>query len=253
MGWFRNLIGARGSGGQTLSNDRNDRPKAKTFPAGTTCGVAHCQTTSGYRCSYRDQTGARCQWWCEDHSVIMNGRAWCQRHANSVKWLDARDGSIYETHHVAAMHDRSPNLAGLLVDELNTEVLAYLKSAFARRRGVRVVTDATVRTAVEPKGRVVRTSTGPVVESQGTHKVWARGWGVYSHVGYLARVVIKATGAEPPVVQVSVNGHTVLSRVPDWISNRGKGTDGAHDHATFKQAVLQAIRNAPLVENNDDD
>jgi len=250
MAWFRSLIGAEAS---EVKTPTRKSPNAKTFPAGTTCGVARCHNSSGYRCSYRDQTGARCKWWCKDHSVILNGRAWCQRHANSVKWLDARDGSIYEVHHVAAMHDRSPNLVGLLVDGLNADVLAYLKSAFANQRDIRIVTDASVRTAVEPKGRVVRTPNGPVVESQGTHKVWARGWGVYSHVGYLARVVIKATATEPPVVQVSVNGHTVLSRVPDWISNRGKGTDEAHDRAAFKHAVLQAINKAKLGENNDDD
>ena len=76
------------------------RPKAAPFPPGTTCG-AGCANTIGYRCSYRDQTGTRCVWWCKDHSVILNGRPWCQRHANSVRWLSARDGSIYEILNVA--------------------------------------------------------------------------------------------------------------------------------------------------------
>jgi hypothetical protein len=184
--------------------------------------------------------------------VILNGRAWCQRHANSVKWLDARDGSIYEIHHIADMHDRSPNLVGMLVDELNDEVISYLKSCFANQRDVRIVTDGNIRAAGVPKGRVEKTPNGPVVVNEGTHTAWARGWGVYSHVGYLARVVLRVTGTEPPVVHVYVNGHTVLSRVPDWISNRGKGTDAARDHANFKHDVLAAIRNSMVVEQDED-
>jgi hypothetical protein len=249
MGWFRNLTSTQGSVDETPARNR---PKAKQFPTGTTCGVANCGKTQGYRCSYRDQTGDRCQWWCKDHAVLMNGRAWCQRHANSVKWLDARDGSIYEIHHVAGMHDRSPNLVGTLVDELNEEVSAHLKSCFANQRDVRVVTDGSIRATGVPKGRVLRTADGPIVESQGSHREWARGWGVYSHVGYLARVVLRVSGTEPPVVHVYVNGHTVLSRVPDWISNRGKGSDAAHDHANFNRAVLEAIRKAVIVANDDE-
>ena len=248
MQFFRRLTSSQGSADQTVSSHH---PKAAPFPAGKRCGVSNCQNTRGYRCSYRDQTGARCQWWCEDHSVVLNGRAWCQRHANSVKWLNARDGSIYELHHAAGLNDRSPNLAGILVDELNQEVSAHLKSNFGNRRDIRVVTDGTVRGVRVAKGRVKHTAEGPQVLNQGSHTDWARGWGVYSHVGYLARVVLQVTSTEPPVVQVFVNGHLVLSRVPDWIANRGRSTDEAQDHQTFNQAVLEAIRSTPITEHED--
>ncbi|HEV2033811.1 MAG TPA: hypothetical protein VGU71_06370 [Candidatus Dormibacteraeota bacterium] len=76
--------------------------------------------------------------------VILNGRTWCQRHANSVKWLAAKDGSIFEILNVAAIDDRSPNLAGILVDEQNDEVTAHLTSCFAVRRGVHIVTDGNI-------------------------------------------------------------------------------------------------------------
>lgn len=226
------------------------RPEPKQFPAGISCG-AHCGRTTGYRCAYRDQTGARCGFWCEEHSVYMNGRTWCQRHANSVKWLRARDGSIFEILASAAVDDRSPNLTGILVDELNGEITAHLVSCFRHQPGVHIVTDANIRAATIPKGRVEHTPDGPVVLSEGTHVAWERGWGAYSNAGYLARVVIRVTATEPPVVHLFVNGARILSRVPDWIENRGKGTDPALDHANFRRAVIDTVRRAVITEDND--
>ena len=244
----RRKSSAEGSADETLTAGR---PKAVPFPSGVKCGFAGCRKTEGYRCSYRDRTGARCQWWCEDHSVILNGRVWCQRHANSVKWLHTGEGSIYEVHHHAAINDRTPNLVGILVDELNADVTAHLKSSFRRQRHVRIVTDGNVRALKVPRGSVKQTEHGPQVLSQGYATSWGRGWGVYSDAGYIARIVLAATGTEPPLVHVYVNGHIVLSRVPDWIANRGKGANEARDHATFNAAVLDAIQRSAIVQHDD--
>lgn len=182
--------------------------------------------------------------------MIMNGRAWCQRHANSVKWLHSREGSIYEIHHMADIKDRTPNLVGLLVDELDGEVAAHLKACFRPQQDVRIVTDGNVRALNVPTGSVKQTAHGPEVVSQGYNTMWGRGWGVYGHTGYITRVVLAATATEPPVVHLYVNGHTVLSRVPDWIANRGKGSDESH-HANFNRAVLEAVRRSVIVEHED--
>lgn len=198
-----------------------------------------------------DSTGVRCQYWCRDHSVFSKGRSWCQRHANSVKWLHARSGSIYEIGHGAAIGDRSPNLVGTLVDELDRDISAHLVSCFGNRSGVHIVTDGNIRASWIPKGRVEQTAEGPKVLSEGGIRAWDRGWGVYSHAGYLARVILRVTAAEPPVVHVFVNGIRIHSRVPDWIANRGKGTDERQDHATFRGAVLQAVQEAIIVEDPD--
>jgi hypothetical protein len=214
------------------------------------CG-AGCPWTRGYRCAYRDQAGNRCGWWCQDHTVVANGRTWCKRHANNVKWLDARGGSIFEILHRPAINDRSPNLAGILVDELNDEVTAHLMSCFGRQQGVRVITDSNVRVASVPKGRVEWTPDGPIVLSEGMQVAWARGWGVYSEVGYLTRVILRVTATEPPTIHLYVNGNPIVSRVPDWIANRGTGTDQAEDHARFKGVIMEAVRKAVTVADQD--
>jgi len=215
-----------------------------------TCG-AGCGKNYGYRCSYKDMTGQRCTYWCPDHSVFLNGRMWCERHANSIKWLRARDGSIYEIGPVAAIDDRSPNLVGILVEELNDEMTSYLTDVFSENEGVYIVTDGHVRTASIPQRRVEQTPNGPRVLQAPSLTAWERGWGVYSHVGYLARVVLRVTSTEPPVVYVYANGALVLTRVPDWIANRGRGSDPRQEHASFRHAVMQAIKK--IVVDRDDD
>jgi hypothetical protein len=247
---FNRIFGRKDKGEGDSSEPAHERPKPEPFPDGVTCG-AGCTRREGYRCAYRDATGRRCIYWCPDHSVYANGRTWCQRHANSVKWLQAQSGSIFEINNTAAIDDRSPNLAGMLVDELDGDVSAYLQACFGRWSGIKIVTDANIRASQVPKGRVERTADGPVVLSEGGRPAWDRGWGVFSPAGYLARVVLRVTATEPPVVHLYVNGAPVLSRVPDWIANRGRGTDPATDHANFRAAVMAAVQASVVVRHPD--
>jgi hypothetical protein len=115
---------------------------------------------------------------------------------------------------------------------------------------VQIVTDAHIRTAQIAKGRVEHTPTGPIVLNEGSDVAWERGWGVFSHTGYIARVILRVTATEPPVVHVVVNGTLVLRRVPDWIANRGKGGNMEADRAAFRQAVLDSIRGQIFLPHN---
>jgi hypothetical protein len=241
----------RAQSAQTAVRTSTRRPEPKQFPEGVTCGAGDAKTV-GFRCSYKDMVGRRCTYWCASHSVFLNGRMWCERHANSVKWLRARDGSIYEIGPTAAIDDRSPNLVGILVDELNLEMTTYLTDCFKGYKGVYIVTDAHVRTATIPKGRVEHTPYGPLVLQEAGHTAWDRGWGVYSHVGYLARVVLRVPATEPPVVHVYANGVLVLRQVPDWITNRGRGGTAEADHAAFRRTVMAAVKRVVLQRESDD-
>ena len=249
---FDRLLGRpREQSGLAAVRTSTRRPEPKHFPKGIACG-AGCGKTSGFRCGYKDMAGQRCTYWCPDHSILLNGRMWCERHANSVKWLRARDGSIYEIGPIAAIDDRSPNLVGILVDELNREMITHLTACFKDHEGVYIVTDAHVRTASIPKGRIEHTPGGPLILQEAGHTAWERGWGVYSHVGYLARVVLRVTATEPPIVHVYANGVLVLRRVPDWITNRGKGTNNKDDHALFRKAVMDAVRQVVIEQERDE-
>jgi len=97
---FNRIFGRKDKEGGDTPPPVDSRPAPEPFPPSVSCG-AGCPRREGYRCSYRDATGRRCTYWCPDHSVYMNGRSWCQRHANSVKWLQARSGSIFEIQYTA--------------------------------------------------------------------------------------------------------------------------------------------------------
>jgi hypothetical protein len=157
---FGRIFGRKESGAHVGKPAIGHRPHPKPFPGDVTCG-AGCGKVEGYRCAYRDATGRRCTYWRKDHSMYLNGRIWCQRHANSVRWLEARDGSIYEILATAAIDDRSPNLVGTLVDELNRDITPYLTSCFGGHRGVHIVTDGNIRASSIPKGGSSRRPTAP--------------------------------------------------------------------------------------------
>lgn len=199
----------------------------RPFPEGVTCG-AGCGRTEGHRCGYADVQGRQCGYWCERHSSFFSGRTWCQRHANSIRWLYSSDGAVYEIRMQAPLDDRSPNLVATLVEDLNRPMTAGLTAIYARHQGVQIVTDGHVLTAALPNGH-------------GDQAGWERGWGVYSDAGHLARVVLRAAPAEPPVVHVYANGTLVLKRVPDWITNRGNGGDPNADRAKFRRDILAAV------------
>jgi hypothetical protein len=215
-------------------------PGPRAFPAGVTCG-AGCSNTEGYRCEYRDTTGAECGWFCRNHTVFVQGRASCRRHASTARWLQGKEGALYEAGHLAFVEDRTPNLVGFIVDLLDEEVSAYLMGQFAVHPGAQVFTDVRVRPASIPAGRLEPDAAAYPPGSEGRQVAWERGWGVHSQVGFLTRVVLRVTETEPPVMHMFVSDALVLSRTPDWIANRGRGTDESTDRDSFRRAVIEAL------------
>ncbi len=212
------------------------------FPPGVECG-AGCANTDGFRCEYTDNTGAQCGWFCRSHTVFVHGRPSCRRHASTAKWLKPADDSTdYSVLHLAAVEDRSPNLVGFIVDLLDEEVTQYLKEHFAMHPGTQVVTDRHVRPAS------IHTADQPRSELKGRQVAWERGWGVHSQVGSLARVVLRVTETEPPVLHMFVSEALVLSRTPDWIVHRGRGTDPSADRDSFRRAVIEALAKNVVLE-----
>jgi hypothetical protein len=215
-------------------------PNPQPFPPSVKCG-AGCGNTEGYRCPYVDSTGARCGWWCANHSVFMQGRPWCRRHASIVRWLKAKEGTFGEPVYEAAIDDRSPNLVAFIVDMVDVEVLQFLRATYSTYPRMRIHTDDEVRlasiSAHDAEPLALNVPPGP----EGRQKAWERGWSVYSDVGYLTRIVLRATATEPPMVHLYVNDRHILSRAPDWIANRGRGTDAEQDRDAFRRAVVDSV------------
>jgi hypothetical protein len=227
------------------------RAQGSVKPVGT-CSRPGCTATKGWRCSYVDPKGKRCGWWCKEHLIFVQGQPWCHRHANTIRELRKRSGSIYEINRMAAIEDRSPSLASLIVEEVNQDVNSTLARHYAGIPGVTLVTDPAIREVQIAKTSVIEGADGLTVLRQGSERAWQRGWGVYSNSGYLARVSIRVTVSEPPVAQVLVNSRLILSTVPDFISARAAGQDDAGARAAFRARVVAAIVGALANPREDD-
>jgi hypothetical protein len=207
-----------------------------------TCSRPGCSSTEGWQCSYRDASGRQCGWWCRQHVIFQDGRAWCQRHATIARELASRRNTIYDIKTVPALEDRSPALASMIVEEVDGVVRAALAQLYTDLPGLSIVTDPTVRMTLIPKERIYQGPEGLTVERSGFERLWQRGWGVYSTQGYLARITVTVTASEPPSVEVLVNGLQALSGVPDWIAARSRGqTPAPQERAVFRQRLVDSI------------
>jgi hypothetical protein len=194
-----------------------------------------------WQCEYSDTDGRQCGYWCRDHVKIDEGHAWCERHASTVRELSARRNTIYEIKTVAGIQDRSPSLCSMIVEEIDAPVRGALEALYAGS-AVRVITDEAVREMRVPRENIYQGPDGLAVERQGYDRVWERGWGVVSHQGYLARVMIRVATTEPPSVQIMVNGIEVVKGVPDWIATRAAGQPVTEvERQAYRDRVIQAV------------
>jgi hypothetical protein len=212
-------------------------------PVAAVCSRPGCAAAESWRCEYRDGAGRECGWWCRDHIRFVEGRAWCERHANTLRELSARRDTIYEIKTIATLEDRSPSLCSMIVEEIDVHVRAALEQIYAHP-GIRVVTDPAVREVRVAREIIYGGPDGLTVEQPGYDRAWERGWGVVAPQGYRTRVMVRVTTTEPPSVQILVNGHHVLEGVPDWIALRSAGqapTDA--ERRTYHDRVAEAIIN----------
>lgn len=220
----------------------NGKPPRGVHAVAVACSRPGCEAAEGYQCQYTDGQGQQCGWWCRAHIKFVHGSAWCERHANTVRELSARRNTIYEIKTMATLEDRSPSLCSLIVEDVDPHVRAALERIYQGHDTAEVVTDPTVRDVKAPRQKIYEGPDGITVERQGHDRAWERGWGVVSHQGYLARVMVRVTTTEPPTVAILVNGHTVLKGVPDWIAVRaGGGTPTEAEREAYRARVVEAI------------
>jgi hypothetical protein len=218
-----------------------EQPEQLSPPTAAACSRPRCTATTCWKCEYRDGEGHECGYWCRDHVKVAEGNIWCERHANTVRELSARRDTIYEIKTVATIEDRSPSLCSTIVEEIDGPVRSALETLYAGS-AVRVITDETVREVRVPREWIQQGPDGLAVERQGYDRAWERGWGVVSHQGYLARVIVRVATTEPPSVRIIVNGHTLMDGVPDWIAARGAGRPVIDaERQAYRERVIQAI------------
>jgi hypothetical protein len=193
------------------------------------CSEYACGHHDAASCGYVDRRGRPCPTaWCPDHQVVMEGRAFCRRHARIFG--AAGGGEFQMGQALPDLDNRSPSLADYVGDALEPRVLQFLWSLC--RPGTNDQVGSEPLRVVHPTG--------------GASRRWDRTWKIYDHTGVIAQVTVEADESRDPAVDLKVGRNTVSEAVPPWIARRRQGLPAlapgadAEERECFYAALWQA-------------
>jgi predicted Ser/Thr protein kinase len=191
------------------------------------CTWSDCNEKRGWACAYKDLNGRECKtWWCRRHITFIERTPFCPRHASVIRALAPTAGTIFEIKNRPAVDDRALPLAALVGEDIDKDVTELVRRRYQNRKDITLATDKTVR----------QTWAGS------TEVAWERSWAALRSQGYLVRIAVRVSVAEPDTVQLLIGNTVVFKEVPDWISRRREGEPPDHaDRARFAKKVFAAI------------
>ena len=197
-----------------------------TKPPGV-CKWSDCNEKRGWACAYKDLQGRECKtWWCRRHITFIERTPFCPRHASVIRALSPSAGTIFEIKNRPAVDDRALPLAALVAEDIDKDVTELVRRRYQNRKDVTLANDRTVR----------QTWSGS------TQVAWERSWAALRSQGYLVRIAIRVSIAEPDTVQLLIGNTVVFKEVPDWISRRREGEPPDHaDRARFAKKVFAEV------------
>ncbi|HEV2218827.1 MAG TPA: protein kinase [Candidatus Dormibacteraeota bacterium] len=191
------------------------------------CLHTDCTERRGWACAYKDLMGRECKsWWCRRHITFIERTPFCPRHASVIRALAPTAGTIFEIKNRPAVDDRALPLAALVAEDIDKDVTELVRRRYQNRKDIVLATDKTVR----------QTWAGR------TEVAWERSWAALKSQGYLVRIAIRVSVAEPDHVQLLIGNTVVFKEVPDWIHRRREGEPPDHaDRARFAKKVFAAV------------
>src|SRR5205807_6804644 len=106
------------------------------------------------------------------------------------------------------------------------DVTELVRRRYQNRKDVTLARDRTVRQTWSGRNEVA----------------WERSWSALKSQGYLVRIAVRATTAEPDRVQLLIGNTVVFNEAPNWISRRREGEPPDHaDRARFGKKLFAAI------------
>jgi predicted Ser/Thr protein kinase len=191
------------------------------------CTFSDCGERRGWACAYKDLTGRECKsWWCRKHIQFIERTPFCPRHASVIRALAPTANTIFEIKNRPAVDDRALPLAALVAEDVDKDVTELVRRRYQNRKDVTLARDRTVRQTWSGRNEVA----------------WERSWSALKSQGYLVRIAVRVTTAEPDMVQLLIGNTVVFKDVPDWISRRREGEPPDHaDRARFGKKLFGAI------------
>ncbi len=207
---------------QAAIPQRTDGPK----PPGV-CTFVDCDERRGWACAYKDLNGRECKsWWCRRHIQFIERTPFCPRHASVIRALAPTANTIFEIKNRPAVDDRALPLAALVAEDVDKDVTELVRRRYQNRKDVTLARDRTVRQTWSGRNEVA----------------WERSWSALKSQGYLVRIAVRVTTAEPDMVQLLIGNTVVFKEVPNWISRRREGEPPDHaDRARFGKKLFAAI------------
>jgi predicted Ser/Thr protein kinase len=191
------------------------------------CTFSDCGERRGWACAYKDLTGRECKsWWCRKHIQFIERTPFCPRHASVIRALAPTANTIFEIKNRPAVDDRALPLAALVAEDVDKDVTELVRRRYQNRKDVTLARDRTVRQTWSGRNEVA----------------WERSWSALKSQGYLVRIAVRVTTAEPDMVQLLIGNTIVFKELPDWISRRREGEQPDHaDRARFGKKLFGAI------------
>jgi hypothetical protein len=190
-----------------------------------------CSSSSGVPCAYTDRRRRRCPTaWCADHRLVIDGRAYCRRHAGVVSALPR--GFSGRAAPLPDIDNRAPSLVSWVAREVDADVRRLLLAELQpRAEGAQIVIDPVYLVFVGPERR----------------RAWERAWKLVDRAGRSLRVSLLVEEHEDAEVTVRVNSRVVERAAPPWITQRLAGVEeppemDAQRRKEFNRHVCELIR-----------
>ena len=201
-------------------------------PEGGGCDQAGCESQEAFRCLYRDRRAVDCSWVaCQEHLNVVEGRAYCLRHASVVEVLAmamARGTQVLPPD----LDNRCASLVLWVSRDMDEPVVERLV-----RWG-----DCNMSIINDPAIRYTRPDR---LRHESGH--WERLWALANRTGILLRVGLRVEDSRPETVILTGGTTHLVSKVPPWIqrhlsgeSNRASPSDLV-ERLAFQQEMLLAL------------
>lgn len=198
------------------------------------CDQAGCENQEAYRCLYRDRRAVDCSWVaCPEHLKVVEGRAYCLRHASVVEVLAlalARGTQVLPPD----LDNRCASLVLWVSRDMDEPVVERLV-----RWG-----DSNMSIINDPAIRYTRPDR---LRQESGH--WERLWALANRTGIILRVGLRVDDSRPETIILTGGTTHLISRVPPWIqrhlsgeSNRASPSDLV-ERLAFQQEMLLALDN----------
>jgi diguanylate cyclase (GGDEF)-like protein/PAS domain S-box-containing protein len=200
-----------------------------TTPGAAAC-AAGCGGTVARTCAYVDRRNQSCgTTWCVRHTVMIDGAAYCRRHAGVVRAMEkteAHSGQLPD------VDNRAPSLCEWVGNELDG--------------GVRAIMIMTQR--VHPGSTIGSRPLHCVLNGMPRRPMWYRSWMLQNHTGTQLHISVEVDEARETEVVVRVDSAEVERFVPPWIQERGSGDPGliAQRRHYVRSRILQSVAEASV-------